>query len=67
MKRNIKQYAEAGRKKITAPYDLRTGEMTALMDQALKDPEGAFYAVEMAFYAGFEAGYRQRKQEGGKI
>lgn len=64
--RNIKEYAEKGRKRITRRYDLGLVEAYSLRKMTDEGIDGVWDALITAYHAGFEAGYRQttRKMKG---
>ena len=63
MKRNLKDYAEAGKRRKTANYDLYTSELLELKEMALSSRNGLLDALAMAYHAGIEAGYRIKTAE----
>jgi len=63
MKRNLKDYAETGKRRKTANYDLYTSELLELKEMALSSSDGLIDALVMAYHAGIEAGYRMKSSE----
>ena len=58
--RDIKKYAEAGRKRVRKNdrYDIYTSEITELMEMGSKNATGLFHAITNAYLMGLEAGAR---------
>ena len=58
--RDIKKYAEAGRKRVRKNnrYDLYFSEITELMEMGSKNATNLYYAITNAYLMGIEAGAR---------
>lgn len=65
MDRNIKKYAELGKKRALkehSRYDLSSGEMNYFLNEGFKDSRSMFYALIDAYHLGIEAGARMTEK-----